>query len=288
MTNVDDFFTYCADARNWTPNTIKRYGTVLAALSRADDPFTIDTTDLEQWWQERIYLPVDSNARQRKRAHSSRANELACLRSFYNWATKFDHRPDDPTRRLDFPQYDNHIPRPIPEASLTRLLGALTESAPDLRRAIALGAYAGLRVSEAAGLDWASVDEDANRLYVRGKGRKERVLGASPLLLDKIQPNTGGNVVTAGGKPYAADTLQRRINRLMAANLPPVRPATETEDAQFPTYHALRKRAATLVMSRVRNPIAATQAFGWASVQTAQSYAQVGDEMLDEIAAAMI
>src|SRR5690606_41152318 len=123
------------------------------------------------------------------------------------------------------------LPRPVGESDLMRLLGPLTEDAPDVRRAIALGALAGMHVSEAAALDWADVDLEARRIYVRGKGQKERVFGLSPVLLDKLLPELdAGNVVTAGGKPHSAPTLQRRINRLMAAN------------GIDKTYHDLRKR----------------------------------------------
>ena len=170
----------------------------------------------------------------------------------------------------------NHVPRPIGQSDLDRLLGPLTADAPELRRAIALGAYAGLRVSEAAALDWASIDVEARRIYVRGKGSKERVIGLSPLLLDKILPETGGNVVTAGGRPYSGPALQRRVNRHLAAA------------GISHTFHDLRKRGASLAMARVGNPQAVAQAFGWASLQTVTHYAVVSDETLDEIAAAMI
>src|SRR5690606_10712434 len=119
-----------------------------------------------------------------------------------------------------------------------------------------LGAFGGLRVAEAAALDWAAVDVDSRRIYVRGKGAKERVVGLSPVLLDKILPAIPGNVVTGGSKPYSAATLQRKINRLMA------RHGIEA------TFHDLRKRGASLAMAKVRNPQAVAQAFGWASLQT--------------------
>lgn len=270
MTSIPAFLTYCEHDRGWSVNTAKRYAYVLDQLSQAADPFTITREELEDWWQTRIYLGSGE-----KRANSSRANELGCLRSFYKWANKFDHRPDDPTRRLDFPNVDNHVPRPIGEADLTRLLGPITEDAPDLRRAIALGAYCGMRVSEAAGLDWAMIDQERRRIYLRGKGRKERLFGLSPLLLDKILPEVVGNVVTAGGKPYSGAVLQRKVNRLMDRN------------GINHSYHDLRKRAATLVLAKGISPFAVAQAFGWSSIQTAQSYAVVGDETLDQIAAAI-
>lgn len=260
--HIATFLAWAEHDRNRSPHTLARYA---ATLAQIEDPAAASMGQVEVWWATRYAM-----------SPATRANELACLRTFYRWLTKFDHRPDDPTRRLEFPKVPNHVPRPIGQADLLRLLGPLTEDAPDLRRAVALGAYGGLRVSEAAGLTWSSVDQEARRLYVRGKGSKERVLGLSPVLLDKLLPNVGGNVVTGSGSPYSAAALQRKINRLM-----------ERHDIDC-TYHDLRKRAATLAMAKVPNPLAVAQAFGWASVQTATSYAVVGDETLDAIAAAMI
>lgn len=264
MSSVDAFLAYAEHDRARSPHTLTRYRAVLRQLEAFGDPLTVDREAVEAWWATRFDL-----------SPATRANELACLRAFFRWATRFDHRADDPTRRLDPPRIPNLVPRPIGEADVRRLLGPLTDDAPDLRRAIALGAYAAVRVSEAAALDWSAVDQEARRVYIRGKGSKQRVFGLSPLLLDKLLPDVGGNVVCAGGTPYSGATLQRRVNRLMARN------------GIDRTYHDLRKRAATIVLAKGVNPLAVAQAFGWASIETARAYAVVGDETLDQIAAAI-
>lgn len=272
---IDDFFTWAREDRMRSPHTLARYKAVLRTMAAFGDPLTMDLRDVEEWWRSRRTI-TDPDGSERPRSAASRVNELACARAFYHWATKFDLRPDDPTRRLDFPKPDNHVPRPIGEADLVRLLGPLTVDAPDLRRAFALGAYAGLRVSEAAGLDWSDIDIGGRRLYVRGKGRKERVIGLSAILLDKLLPETGGNVVTAGAPAYLGATLQRKVNRLI------VRAGIRG------SFHDLRKRGATLSLARGMNPEAVRQVFGWSSMQTVTHYAVVGSEELDKIAEAMI
>lgn len=259
------FLSYAEHDRNRSPHTLARYRAVLGQLAATCDPATATAEQVEAWWASRY----DYSA-------STRANELACLRSFYRWAAKFDHRTDDPTRRLDPPKVPNHVPRPIGRSDLSQLLGTFTDDAPDLRRAIALGAYGGLRVSEAAGLDWSGVDQEARRIYVRGKGGKERVVGLSPLLLDHLLPETVGNVVTAGASPYSGPVLQRKVNRLLARH------------GIGHTFHDLRKRGATLALAKGNSPLAVAQMFGWASIETAQSYAVVSAEELDAIAAAMV
>lgn len=262
MTPVETFLAWAENDRNRSPHTLRRYAAVLASLP---DPIGADLADVQAWWDARLHLSA-----------ATRSNDLACLRSFYRWATRHDLRADDPTRRLDAPRVPNKVPRPLGETELARLLVTLAESDPESRRAVALGAYAGLRVAEAAGLDWADIDQEARRIWVRGKGQKERVIGLSPVLLDKLLPETGGNVVTAGARPLSADALAKRVNRAMQAS-----------DIAH-TFHDLRKRGATLALAKTGDVYAVSKAFGWASVETASAYAVVGDEALDRIAAAMV
>lgn len=256
-----EFYAWAEHDRNRSPHTLERYRAVLGDLATVADPATATLEDVETWWATRYHM-----------APSSRANELACLRSFYKWATRFDHRTEDPTRRLYAPNVPDRVPRMIGRTDFDRLLGDLTDDALDLRRVFALGGYAGLRISECATLDWKDVDVEARRMYVTGKGRKERPVPLSPVLLDYLLPDTGGNVARAGGKPYTAGTLQRKVNRLMAR-----------ADIHL-TFHSLRKRGASLALSKGASPAAVQTMFGWSSMETVTHYAVVGDDELDRIA----
>lgn len=262
MTPEDRFLTWAERDRRRSPATLTRYRAVLAMIP---DAHAATTADIEAWWASRY-----------DQSPATRANELACLRTFYRWCTRFDVRPDDPTRRLDAPKVPIRTPRMVGRSELDALLGPATADAPDLRRAVALGAFAGLRVSEAAALDWRDIDQDARRMYVTGKGDKQRPVPLSAVLLDYILPATGGSVVTAGGPPYSAASLQRRVNRLFA------RIGSER------TFHDLRKRGASLALSKGASPAAVRVAFGWASMETVAHYAVVGDDELDRIAEMMV
>src|SRR5690606_40207425 len=101
-TATDAFLTWADRDRGRSPHTLARYRAVLASLEPFGDPLTIDRDGIEAWWATRY----DASP-------ATRANELACLRSFFKWATRFDHRPDDPTRRLDPPKIPNRVPRMI-------------------------------------------------------------------------------------------------------------------------------------------------------------------------------
>lgn len=263
---TSDFITWSIRDRRRSPHTIARYEAVLSSVfPDYGDPETIGVEAIEAWWATRYDMSA-----------GTQANELACLRAFFKWATKFDHRTDDPTRRLDPPKVPNRVPRMIGRSDLERLLGELTEDAPGLRRAFALAGYAGLRVSECAELDWADVDVEQRRIFVSGKGGKERPVPLSVVLLDYLLPDTGGNVLTGSGRPYTGPTLQRKVNRLMA------------RAGIKHTMHDLRKRGASLALSKGANPAGVRTMFGWSSMETVTHYAVVGDAELDRIAELLV
>lgn len=261
MTLVQDYLDYLANDRKYSPNTIATYRRTYASFPNIEDA---DRAAVEAWWEARS-----------GKASTTRRNELAAVRSFYAWCRAWDHRAptDDPTHRIQPPKMGRRIPRPVSRADLLHIL-AHTEG--DIRRAVCLGAYAGLRVAEAAALDWRDLDTETNRIYVRGgKGDKDRLVGLPPLLLDSLLPNTGGNVVRAGLEPYSANLLQQKVNAAIR---------NVGVDA---TFHKLRSRYATVALSATGNLLAVSRALGHASPATTAIYAATSDADLDVIAEAV-
>lgn len=257
---VEQYLRFLADENATPANTLAARARTLRTLPNAG---TATREDVEAWWMGRSGLAV-----------STRANDLANLRTFYRWCERWEHRrpEDNPTLRIDPPKVPAGLPRPMSRADVATLLETLSD---DLRRAVALGAYGGLRVSEAAALSWSDIDRETNRIRVFGKGQKFRLVGLAPLLLDSILPDTGGNVVTASGKPYTAGTLQRKVNRAIRA---------AGVDA---TYHQLRHRFGTVALAATGDLLAVSRAMGHASVSTTAVYAATSDAMLDRIAEAV-
>src|SRR5699024_12510203 len=102
----------------------------------------IDRDGSETWWASRRDL-----------SPRTRNNELAVLNAFYKWAIRYDYRTDNPARRIVPPVVREELPTPITSTELKQLLMFL-EGEPDLLRAAALGAYAGLRIGEADAASW--------------------------------------------------------------------------------------------------------------------------------------
>lgn len=246
-------------AEHVPPNTIARRVSVLRSLPNAG---TATRDDVETWWAGRRHLGA-----------ATRSNDLACLRAFYKWARRWEHRDDDPTTRIDAPKVDKGLPRPISRADLRRLLESLPD---DLRRAVALGAYAGLRVSEVAALHWHDVDLEARRARIlHGKGGKSRLVALGAVLIDQLLPDTGGNVVTGTRQVLSAATLQRRVNRAIRR---------QGIDA---TFHQLRHRYGTLAYQATRDLVAVGRQMGHSSPVTTVIYAAASDDTADIIAEAV-
>ena len=247
------------DAEREPPNTIASRRRVLTSLGNAG---TASREEVEAWWATR-----------RDKAPGTRSNDLANLRAFYKWCARWEHREDDPTRRIDAPKVSKGLPHPTSRTDLRNLLdGALP---PDLTRAVALGAYAGLRVSEVAALDWRDVDLEARRARVLGKGQKWRLVALGVILIDYLLPDTGRNVVTGTDEVYSAAQLQRRVNRAMKVA------------GVDGTFHSLRHRYGTLAYQATLDLVAVGRQMGHTSPVTTVIYAAASDDTADIIAEAV-
>lgn len=264
---ANHYLAWCEQERV-PANTVRRRRTVLRAVG---NPGTVTREALEEWWAGRAYL-----ADGRPRQESSRANELAVLRSFYRWCQVWEHRTDDPTVRLTPPRVGDSVPKPTTRRELDLLLDHLKEQ-PALRRAVLLGAWAGLRRAEAASLRWTDIDPETRQARVTGKGRKTRLVVFSTKLIDELLPDTGGNVVTGTERAWSADTLGAKVNAAMKAA------------GVDGTFHKLRHRYGSIAYQRSKDPIALAKLMGHASAATTMKYyAAAADDAAQQIADSVI
>ncbi len=183
-TALQDFLGSLA-ARDTSPHTQRSYaGTIRSYLdwltNRGVDWRTPGRGDL------RAYLAVLGMGH----ARSSTAQRLAAIRSFHRFVAREGLAPGDPWGAIATPRLPRRLPRVLEVEEVERLLAAVDDAvaaddgaadevaiAISLRdRAIVETAYAaGLRISELAAADLASLDLRRGEIRVLGKGRKERV-----------------------------------------------------------------------------------------------------------------
>src|SRR5262245_11149003 len=112
-------------------------------------------------------------------AASTVARRLAAVRAFYRHQVLLGSRGDNPAAGLKPPRRQRALPRTLSPGETERLIDAARGTAPRAMRDRALVELlygAGLRVSEALGLEKASVDLDGRLVRVVGKGGKERIV----------------------------------------------------------------------------------------------------------------
>ena len=112
-------------------------------------------------------------------AGSTIARRTAAARSFYRHQQLLGARDDNPAAAVQLARRAKPLPKSLSPGEVERLIEAAGGTQPrDLRNQslIELLYGAGLRVSEAVGLDKAGVDLDDRLVRVIGKGGKERVV----------------------------------------------------------------------------------------------------------------
>ena len=167
---VDSFLAL--SATRLAPRTVDAYrrdlADVTAFLEGSPDKAT----------PERLAAYVAS-MRARGLAATTIGRRIAALRSFYRHQMLIGSRTDNPAAERDLPRRARTLPRTLSPGEAERLIEAASGTAPRALRDRALVELmygAGLRVSEAVGLDRAAVDLEGRLVRCHGKGSKERVV----------------------------------------------------------------------------------------------------------------
>jgi integrase/recombinase XerD len=179
------------------------------------------------------------------------------------------------------------LPRPKKPLQLPKVLGEnelsrLFRSVINIKhKAILFTAYsAGLRVSEVVNLKLEDVDSDRMQLFIRcSKGKKDRYVGLSPVLLDVLRAYIIKNErrpfkylfeSDQPGMPYCARSAQRVFQnaRVMAGIRKEV------------SFHSLRHSFATHLLEKGIDVIYIKDILGHFNIKTTQRYLHVRKEQL--------
>jgi integrase/recombinase XerC len=285
---IDEFEAYVADARRYSPRTVRAYRSDLDRFagfwegdfgegSASKTPLSrVDTLAV------RSYL---ASLHRGRLAGRSLARHLSTLRSFFRWACREGYLEKNPARALPAPRLPKTLPRAMTLPDTERLLAADEDAPfPERDRALFELLYAtGMRVSEAAGLDLEDVDFASRLLRVVGKGNKERIAPFGETAEDALAAYLPGRAarrrkgragenddgeplfVNARGGRLTTRSMARLLkHRLRAAGLP----------AEI-SPHALRHSFATHLLERGADLRMIQMMLGHADLSTTQIYTHV-------------
>jgi integrase/recombinase XerD len=167
---VQSFLALLAARR--APRTVDAYRRDLAELATflGRSPSSATSDEMQAWL---------SDLRGRGLAPASVARKAAAARSFFRHLVLLGARDDNPAAEIPLPRHRTRLPRSLTPGEMERLIAAANGTTPrGLRdRALVELLYgAGLRVSEAVGLERGSVDLDDRFVRCIGKGDKERIV----------------------------------------------------------------------------------------------------------------
>jgi len=146
----------------------------------------------------------------------SAARKLSCIRGFYKWLLLDRRIHHDPTVNIDSPKAWKVLPKSLAESEINTMLDGAEASAnaatsrPQARatalrdRAILELLYAGgLRVSEVTTLSTSDLALDLGRVFVRGKGDKERIVPLGDKAVEAL------TIYLKEGRPHLARVRSR-------------------------------------------------------------------------------
>ena len=168
--DVERFLLLLAAQRS--PRTVDAYRRDLASLATACEGNVGDAEleDLERWL---------ASMRASGLAPSTLARRVSAARAYFRHLLLIGKREDNPAAAIKLPRRARRLPRALSPSETERLIDAATGTTPRTLRVRALVELlygAGLRVSEAVGLEKSAVDLDDRIVRVVGKGGKERLV----------------------------------------------------------------------------------------------------------------
>ena len=179
--DLEAFLALLAALRS--PRTVDAYRRDLAHLSAWLDASPTDATP------EQLAAYVAS-LRAAGLAATTIARRVAAIRSFYRHQVLLGTRSDNPAAELELPRRVRTLPRTLSPGEAERLIAAANGVGPRALRDRALVELlygAGIRVSEAVGLERGGVDLDERRVRVAGKGGKERIVPVGRPAVDALR-----------------------------------------------------------------------------------------------------
>jgi integrase/recombinase XerD len=289
---AEAFLDYARVERGLSPATIRAYGGDLAAFGR--EPRIAKWGGGPDVALTHLAACAAGTSGGRALRPTSLRRRAATLRSFYRFCYAEGLIRVDIASRLDLPRQSRLLPDTLTVDEVVRLLEAVDVTRPEGvrdRALLELLYAAGLRVSEALGLDDADVSRDGAFVRVIGKGDRERLVpigdeavawleryGAEvrPALLEL------GRAGTDRGGPVFVGDRGGRLRRQRAWDA--IRTAAARAGlAERVSPHTLRHSFATHLLEGGADLRVVQELLGHASISTTQLYTHVTGERIREV-----
>jgi len=293
---IELFLDMVAAERGGARNTLAAYACDLADLSTALATTRRSFTDATAE-DLRSYL---ASLTERGFAASSMARRLSAIRALFRFLQSEGRRRDDPSAVIEGPKRARALPKVLSIGEVDRLLAqARTEMnrgdqsrlgrlrAARLACLIELLYATGLRVTELVTLPASAARSDAQFLFVRGKGNKERLVPLNEPARNAMRDYL--NLLAEAGRPAKAKWLfpssgrAGHVTRQHFARELKTLAAAAGLRAKDVAPHVLRHAFASHLLHNGADLRVVQTLLGHADISTTQIYTHVLDERLTSL-----
>ena len=293
---IADFTAFLSKERNDSPHTVTAY-----ARDVADFAAFCGRHYGGRWsWAgvDRLAIRGWLGAmEQRGLARRSAARALSALRTFYRFLSVTRGLDVNPAKAARTPKLERTLPTPIDRGEIEMLFAHAErraeaggfKGARDLAM-LELFYSTGIRLAELTGLNDPDVDLVSDRLKVRGKGKKERVVPVGSYAgralrryyrhRDELLATTGGGGAGQGGPVFVNRRGKRLTPRGVQLAIKSLLAALARGHALH--VHSLRHSFATHLLDAGADLRAVQELLGHASLGTTQVYTHVSVERLKQ------
>ena len=216
------------------------------------------------------------------------AKAISCLRSFFRFAMDERLVNDNPATVLESPRRNKRLPEVMDKETIDELLDNIkTDNPVGIRdRSLYELIYsAGLRVSEAAGLNLYDIDIEGGIAKVKGKGNKERLVLFGPqatMRLKQYLEESRPKLAEKKGHKTTALFIGRTGKRLSRKSIWKNYAKSASLVAAPSRLHTLRHSFATGLLAGGADLRTVQELLGHADLSTTQIYTHVDTSMLRE------
>ena len=293
---VQDFLKHLGDERQLSPHTVRSYEKDLRDLGE----FLTDYLGTPHWsWSGVDRLALRSFMGWCQRQGLSKrtvARKLSAIRGFYRFLHLEDRVPASPARSLRGPRLERRLPGHLSGPDLVSVFRTAESRAEENSLAgtralviLELLYGSGLRLSELHKLDVGDIDQVGERVKVRGKGRKERIVPVTRAALAATRCYEGRRSEVLSRASDKADPrallLNHRGGRLSRRSIQAtVRDALETASGGDDlSTHSLRHSFATHLLDAGADLIVVKELLGHVSLSTTRIYTHTSQERLRRV-----
>jgi integrase/recombinase XerD len=289
---IEDYLSYLHVERGLAHATVQAYRGDLRDfqrdLGKAGDAWDRSADAAVRYLAARTRRGVSG---ERSLAPTSLRRRAAALKGFYRFAFGEGIIEVDVATHLDLPRQSRRLPDTLDVPEVERLLEAASEGGVRDRALLELLYAAGLRASEAIGLDREDLSVDGAYVRVIGKGDKERLVPIGEVSIDHLVAWLDGprvelvvrhHVDPVRGGPLFLGDRGRRLARQQAW----AAVTTAAERASLGgkvSPHTLRHSFATHLLEGGADLRVVQELLGHASISTTQLYTHLTGERIRDV-----